>query len=234
MPIKKTVWAVYHALSKEYGDCKNWWPADHAFEVMVGAILAQNTSWACVEKAIARLRERDYLFSPDRLIKVNRVDLEYCLRPSGYYRLKTQRLLAYCHWYLKEGGYEALRQWPTELLRVTLLGVNGIGPETADDILLYAFKRPVFVIDAYTRRLGARLAWVNGKPGYLAWQRWFEQALNLSDQVLYAHYHALIVIHAKARCRESKPVCDGCVLRVKCYYSACRKSEKSTVEPISL
>lgn len=204
---------IYECLLNMYGR-QQWWPADSAFEVMVGAILTQNTNWSNVEKALALLKGQ-IILTPEALLSLSTADLEICLKPSGYFRIKTQRLQNYCRWYLAHGAYHGLDQLSTTDLRELLLKVQGIGPETADDILLYAFNRPVFVIDSYTRRLLQRLDLIQGQEKYEECQQLFETQLPKSVG-LYKQYHALIVIHAKQHCRKTKPVCHACQLTQIC------------------
>lgn len=205
--------SIYEALLNMYGRQK-WWPADSPFEVMIGSILTQNTSWSNVEKALVLLKQRVSLM-PETLLNLSIADLEVCLKPSGYFRIKTQRLQNYCRWYLEKGCYNGLDQLSTSELREQLLKVQGIGPETADDILLYAFNRPVFVIDAYTRRLLQRLDLIQGQENYEYCRQLFETQLPKNVD-LYKQYHALIVIHAKQHCRKTKPVCHTCQLAQIC------------------
>lgn len=204
---------LYERLYVMYGRQLGW-PADSPFEVMVGAILTQNTNWSNVEKALARLKKQVNLHA-EAIVKLSTTDLEICLKPSGYFRIKTQRLKTYCQWYLENGGYDGLAQLNTPILREQLLKIQGIGPETADDILLYAFNRPVFVIDTYTRRLLQRLNWIQGDESYAYCRKLFETRLPKRVD-LYKHYHALIVIHAKQRCRKTKPICPACLLQPHC------------------
>lgn len=208
--------SLYTDLLSMYGR-QAWWPADTPFEVMIGAILTQNTHWSNVEKALVLLKQRVSL-TPKALLSLAHADLESCLKPSGYFRVKTQRLQHYCHWYLMHGAYSGLDQFSTSELRERLLNVQGIGPETADDILLYAFNRPVFVIDAYTRRLLQRLNMIQGHEKYDDCRALFETQLPKNVD-LYKQYHALIVIHAKQHCRKTKPMCLKCQLNSICCYS---------------
>jgi endonuclease-3 related protein len=204
--------AVYARLFAAHGP-QHWWPAQTPFEVMVGAVLTQNTAWTNVERAIANLRAHDRLDAAG--IVATRSDrLAGWLRPSGYFNVKAARLKHLCRWYLDNGGHAALARRETGSLRRALLDVHGIGRETADDILLYAFARPVFVIDAYTRRLLARLALCAGDEPYEELREAVESALR-ADTALYQEYHALIVHHAKVHCRV-RPLCAGCVLRRGC------------------
>ncbi len=198
---------VYQCLLNMFGR-QTWWPADSSFEVMVGAILTQNTNWSNVEKALNLLQEKITL-TPENILSLSQDELEVCLKPSGYFRVKTQRLQSFCHWYLLQGEYNSLQEINTLELRALLLSVHGIGPETADDILLYAFNRPVFVIDAYTRRLLQQLQIIKGNENYDVLRSLFET--NLPRRVdLYKQFHALIVLHAKRRCRINKQDCEIC------------------------
>ena len=215
-----TIPAIYEAFFKHYGE-QQWWPADSPFEVMVGAILTQNTVWHNVEKAIDNLK-RSQMLTPESIIKGDISKLAKQLKPSGYFNIKAKRLRNYCLWYLEQGRLEKLAQLNTALLRKGLLSVNGVGPETADDILLYAFERPVFVIDAYTRRIFSRLGMISGDEGYEPLRAWFENhwATSVSEvecSEIYGNYHALIVIHAKEHCRK-KPDCEMCPVVKNCQY----------------
>jgi len=182
---------------------------------MVGAILTQNTAWSNVEKAIANLKQAGCL-KAKAIINTPHDELAKLLRPSGYFNIKTKRLKAFCEWLLAQGGEKAVARFETGEMREALLSVYGVGPETADDIILYAFERPVFVIDAYTRRLFSRLGIVSGEENYEALRQLFESTLK-ADTALYNEYHALIVMHGKDICRV-KPRCDECVLAKKCVY----------------
>ncbi len=204
---------VYARLFEAYGP-QHWWPAGDRFEVLVGAVLTQNTSWVNVERAIAALSGAS-LLAPDALLEVDDTALAECIRPAGYFNVKTRRLKALAEWFVDAGGFAVLDKQSTPALREALLSVHGVGPETADDILLYAFERPVFVIDAYTRRIFARLV-AAAEPGkdYEAWRAFFEAHLK-PDTVLFNEYHALLVAHAKAHCL-TRPVCAGCALADGC------------------
>lgn len=203
---------IFQRLLARHGP-QNWWPGETPFEIMVGAVLTQNTAWINVERAIANLNANAAL-SPERILAMDETRLAEWLRPSGYFNIKAKRLRNLCRWYLAVGGYSALSQWPTDELRRALLAINGIGPETADDILLYAFERPVFVIDAYTRRLFSRLGLIQGDEGYEPLRQAMERALG-ADAALFNEYHALIVAHAKDICRV-RPQCPACGFRRTC------------------
>lgn len=204
--------SLYSSLRRHYGE-QPWWPAETPFEVAVGAVLTQNAAWSNVERAIDRLKSRD-LLSLDALLAVDESVLAETIRPSGYYNIKAQRLRNLCEYLASCGGLDALEHAALDDTRRGLLGVNGIGPETADDILLYALHRPVFVIDTYTRRLLQRNRLARGDEPYEMLREGFEAALP-PDVGLYQQFHALIVMHAKAACRKT-PVCPGCVLEKGC------------------
>jgi len=203
---------VFDELFKEHGP-QRWWPGETAFEIMVGAVLTQNTAWSNVEKAIGNLVAKGRL-DPAAIMAARNDHLAGWLRPSGYFNVKAVRLKNFCRWYLQAGGFEQLDREETDKLRRSLLAVNGVGRETADDILLYAFNRPVFVIDAYTRRLFARLGLFAGDEDYDVMRRAIEQVLG-PDVPLFNEYHALIVRHARESCRV-RPRCAGCVLARGC------------------
>jgi endonuclease-3 related protein len=204
---------VYEKLFSAYGP-RRWWPGDSAFEIMVGAVLTQNTAWINVEKAIANLK-RARMLSATAIVETHPRRVASLIRSSGYFNVKAKRLRALCRWIVAEGGLSRLARMSTEELRRALLAVHGIGPETADDILLYAFERPVFVIDAYTRRVFARLGAIKGPEPYEALRQAFEVSLG-EDVPLYNEYHALIVLHGKEACRR-KPLCHSCCLATVCF-----------------
>lgn len=191
---------VYARLLKAYGP-QHWWPADDPFEVMVGAVLTQNTAWLNVEKAINSLKQSIDI-SAEAILNLADDELAALIRPSGYFNIKARRLKNLCQWFLDAGGFEELLSQDTGDLREALLSIKGIGPETADDILLYAFERPVFVIDLYTRRLFSRLGLVSGDEGYETLRHLFETAMPASVPI-YNEYHALIVRHAKETCSKT-------------------------------
>ncbi len=208
MRIKRT----YNILFKQYGP-QHWWPGDTPFEIMVGSVLTQNTAWTNVEKAINNLKQANAL-SAETILSTHHARLAKWLRPSGYFNIKAKRLKNFCQWYVEQGGFKSLSKLDTKRLREQLLSVNGVGPETADDIMLYAFERPVFVIDAYTRRIFSRIGAVSGEESYEELRQIFEKALK-PDVALYNEYHALIVKHGKDICR-SRPRCDQCCLTGVC------------------
>ena len=202
---KNILLTLYGRLYATYGP-QNWWPADTPFEVMAGAVLTQNTAWINVEKAISNLKHANCL-TPERILSLDDKQLARLIKPSGYFNIKARRLKNLCAWLPDKQGYQNKRRWRTEKLRDSILSVNGIGPETADDILLYAFQRPVFVIDVYSRRLLARLGLINGDENYEKLRAYFEKALP-ADVPLYNEFHALIVRHAKEKCYKNEKTMD--------------------------
>jgi endonuclease-3 related protein len=203
---------TFEALRADHGP-QHWWPAETPFEVMVGAVLTQNTAWVNVERGLARLTALTAL-APESILELPEAVLADCLRPVGYFNVKARRLRAFCVAFLAQGGLEGLSRLATPALRHRLLAVKGIGPETADDMLLYAFHRPVFVVDAYTRRLFVRLGDLAGSEGYETIRHAFEKALG-ADTALFNEYHALIVRHGKEVCR-TQPRCGHCCLADRC------------------
>ena len=211
-PSRRKLLSVFKSLHGCHGP-QHWWPGETPFEIMVGAVLTQNTAWSNVEKAITNLVARDKL-NPEGILAARKDHLARWLRPSGYFNIKALRLKNFSRWYQAAGGYETLAQLETGTLRKSLLDVNGIGPETADDMLLYAFERPVFVVDAYTRRLFSRLQLFSGDEPYDGMRLAIENALG-PDVPLFNEYHALVVRHAKEVCR-ARPRCVECVLSKSC------------------
>jgi endonuclease-3 related protein len=205
---------IYDLLRTSYGP-QHWWPGETPFEVMVGAVLTQNTAWQNVAQAIANLK-REGLLEPGALLQAEPNTVKALLGPAGYYNVKYNRLMSLLRFLDRHGrDLEGLRSLRLDELRVELLEVNGVGPETADSILLYALGLPVFVVDAYTRRLFSRLGyeWME-KASYDQVQRFFIEALH-QDTAFYNEFHALIVVHSKGTCRK-KPVCAGCCLLSLC------------------
>jgi endonuclease-3 related protein len=202
----------YEAMSSALGPM-NWWPAKTPFEVIVGAILTQSTSWGNVERAIDNLRAARML-TPQAILKVRPSLLATLVRPSGYFRQKAKKLKAFVRFLQREynASLTLMFQAPTPELREKLLSVHGIGPETADSILLYAGKHAVFVVDAYTHRIFGRHAITRGKPDYETVRAQFEAALPRHPQ-LWNEFHALIVNTGKNWCRKSAPRCQDCPLR---------------------
>lgn len=202
---------IYGRLAAHYGPT-HWWPGDTAFEIAIGAILTQNTAWSNVEIAIVNLKRED-LLSPKKMLACPVESLEAALRPSGYFRQKTARVRLFCqHLITHYGGSIArMAKRPLGELRDELLALNGIGPETADDILLYACGKAVFVVDAYTRRIFSRHGLVASDIAYEPLRAFFERNLE-SDAHLYKEYHGLIVWTGKDFCRKQAR-CEACPLR---------------------
>ena len=212
MPQNPTLQQVYERLFAAHGP-RHWWPGDSPFEVMVGAVLTQNAAWVNVERAIDNLKGASRL-SLDGMLELEASELAELIRPSGYFNVKARRLHALCRYLEQRGGIATLKELNTPTLRQELLAVHGVGPETADDILLYAFQRPVFVIDAYTRRLFGRLGRLSGGEPYEELRARFESELP-NEAGLFNEYHALIVHHAKGVC-SVRPDCRQCCLRPVC------------------
>ncbi len=200
---------MYSLLYKVYGP-QYWWPASSGFEVVIGAILTQNTNWSNVEKAITNLK-REKLLSPQTLHKLNLKRLAALIRPSGYYNIKAKRLKNFLDFLFinYNGKLHRMKSGSLKVLRKEILGVNGIGPETADSILLYALDKPVFVIDAYTRRIAECLGVTRSGSKYDDLQAVFMENLP-NDVRLFNEYHALLVIHSKTVCK-ARPDCGKCI-----------------------
>jgi endonuclease-3 related protein len=191
---------------------QHWWPGRTAFEIIVGAILTQNTSWSNVELAIRNLRLAK-LLTPRAIEDVPVGRLAALIRSSGYFRQKARKLKAFVRFVRREHKGSLVKMWrtPTAILRDQLLGVHGIGPETADSILLYAGRHPVFVVDAYARRMLERHHLAEPKHSYEEVRQLFERSLP-ADVPLYNEFHALIVRTGKDYCRASNPRCEECPL----------------------
>jgi len=201
---------IYRRLLRRFGP-QHWWPGQTRFEIIIGAILTQNTNWSNVEKAIANLKKAGVL-TADKLHAVDIKKLAELIRPAGYYNIKAARLKSFLDWLFENyaGKLKNLKDVPTDRLRRELLGVKGIGPETADSILLYAFERPVFVVDAYTARIAARHHLIDEGAGYDEIKDFFESHLP-AEVALFNEYHALLVRLGKEFCRPT-PRCDRCPL----------------------
>ena len=202
----------YHALLDAHG-AQKWWPGRTRFEVIAGAILIQNTNWRNAERALKALR-REGLLSPKAMEKVEVRKLAALIRSSGYFREKARKLKEFLKYLRREhsGSLGRMLAMPTEILREELLAVHGIGPETADSILLYAGQRAVFVVDAYARRIVARHGLAKGTEGYEQLRKFFEANLPMNAS-LFNEYHALIVHTGKNYCRAKVALCEECALR---------------------
>jgi endonuclease-3 related protein len=215
--MKNRLYDIFNRLAAHFGPL-HWWPAQTPFEVVIGAILTQNTAWRNVEYAIANLQAAGVL-APAALRAIERGELESLIRPAGFFRQKAERLQLFVeHLFARHGGeLAALLAGPLEAVRAELLACKGMGPETADSILLYAGNRPSFVIDAYTRRLFTRLGLLHGNEGYESIRSLFMD--NLPHETdLFNEYHALIVEECKVFCRKRTPLCPSCPLLACCPY----------------
>ena len=221
MPL--SVRELYDRLFVLYGP-QNWWPAESPFEVIVGAVLVQNTNWGNVEKAIENLKSR-YLLSPEAIDNLSEEDLAEVIRPAGAYRVKASRVRNVCAWLHEHGGLEVLERWATEDLRDSLLKVRGIGRETADAILCYAFRRPVFVVDAYALRLFDRLGLYSATASGSDFQdlQEFVHAKIGQEAPTLNELHALVVRHSKEICKKL-PQCDACGLVSVCEWGQSRSN----------
>jgi len=240
----RKIYEIYEKLFRAFGP-QGWWPVTPAgerkprhhapreayareealFEIVLGAILTQNTAWANVEKALENIHANK-LCSPKALSKAPLELVKKSVRPSGYYNQKALRVKNLAVYVQREydGVLKKMFSKPASELRRELLALNGIGPETADSIALYAAGKPVFVVDAYTRRVFTRLGFLNGSEGYDEVKTFFEESLP-RDANLFKEYHALIVELGKRICLKNKPLCVKCPLSSECvFYSRSRDS----------
>ena len=201
----------YNSLFTAFGP-QHWWPGKTQFEVIVGAILTQNTSWTNVARAIENLRGAR-LLTQTAIERAPLPRIEALIRPSGYFRQKARKLKAFCTFLRAEyrGSLKRMFETPTIVLREKLLGIFGIGPETADSILLYAGEHPVFVVDAYTKRMLARHGWADPEAKYED-VRWIVERQFPGDTERFNEFHALIVNTGKNFCRPHEPLCGECPL----------------------
>ena len=206
---KRVLLDLYNRLHKAFGP-RHWWPGDSAFEVAVGAILTQNTAWRNVEKAISNLKARNML-TPNALYHLPVEDLATAIRPAGYYNIKARRLKHFIGFLFREstGDLDRLLARDLDTLRRQLLSVNGVGPETADSILLYAGNKPTFVVDAYTKRILFRHRLMPEETSYDEVRNFFMDCLE-PDPKIFNEYHALLVHVGHTYCRRKKPKCSGC------------------------
>jgi endonuclease-3 related protein len=202
---------MYDTMLAALGPSK-WWPGDTPFEIVIGAILTQNTNWKNVEKAIFNLKNND-LLSAEALYALDPIKLAELIRPAGYYNIKTKRIRNFLEFLRVEVSFDLLKlkEQSLEVLRPKILKINGIGPETADSILLYALEFPVFVVDAYTNRMMNRHGLAYEGIDYHELQSLFMDVLP-EDVPLYNEYHALIVRIGKDWCKKSKGLCKTCPL----------------------
>ncbi|CAH2713443.1 Endonuclease III [Neobacillus rhizosphaerae] len=197
---------IYNKLFEHYGP-QGWWPAETAFEMMIGSILVQNTSWSNVDKALINIKP---FLHPELVAQLPIEDLAQLIRPSGFFNIKAKRIKAYMEWF-KTYDYDIhkIKKVDRLQLRNELLSIKGIGRETADVILLYAFDTPIFIVDAYAKRIFYRLG-KNMPESYDAFRKQIEKVLP-SDLNLYNEFHALLVEHAKVHCKAT-PICEKCPL----------------------
>ncbi len=216
--ISQSLLNIYHQLMARYGP-QYWWPAPEPFEIIVGAILTQSAAWLNVEKAIANLKEAKAL-SPRALRQFSRSEVAKLIHPCGYYNAKALKLKSLAHWLGEcyDDDLDKLFAHNTDHLRQQLLSIHGIGQETADSIILYAAGKPIFVIDAYTRRIINRIGLAPNSNSYAAYQTLFMDNLP-TDAGLFNEYHALLVCLAKDVCRN-RPLCPRCCLNNLCHYYA--------------
>ncbi|HHD10991.1 MAG TPA: endonuclease III domain-containing protein [Deltaproteobacteria bacterium] len=208
----KILKSMYEAMLRSFGP-QGWWPADTPFEVVVGAILTQNTNWANVEKSIENLKAQGVL-SPEALHRMSIHELARLIKPSGYFNIKAKRLKAFLnHLFDNYGGrLEEMFKKRTDHLREELLSINGIGEETADSIVLYAAEKPLFVVDAYTKRILSRHGLTGKDATYGDIQRLFMENLPHHAE-LFNEYHALLVRVGKEFCKKTHPLCTRCPLK---------------------
>lgn len=209
--MKNKLLALYDGLYKTFGP-QHWWPARTKFEVIVGAILTQNTAWSNVEKAIANLAG-ERLLNPSSLKDIKKKRLASLIKPSGYYNRKADRLKSFLNFLYKkyDGSLKKMFFQEMQNLRRELLNVKGLGKETVDSILLYAGKKPIFVVDAYTKRILSRHNAISNSDDYDDIQRLFMDNLP-HDESLFGEYHALLVKLAKDICKKM-PRCERCPVR---------------------
>ena len=207
---------IFDALNKCYG-YQNWWPAEDEFEIVVGSVLTQNTNWRNVEQSLRALKKSG-IMSPEKILALSDQELQRLIYSSGFYKVKTRRLKAVCSLIMNEFDGQIHKMKSIGLLqsRELLLNTNGIGPETADDILLYVLGLPIFVVDTYSKRIFSRVGIGPSEDKYEVWQNFFMDNLP-KDAGLYAQFHALIVRLGKDHCR-SKPICNGCPIFEYCSF----------------
>ncbi len=209
---KTSLLKIYKLLFERFGP-RHWWPGDTRLEIIIGAILTQNTAWRNVEKAIKNLKKAG-LLNVKALSRVPEKRLAGLIRPSGYYNIKAGRVKSFLKFLnIKyNGSIGRMFRAETAVLREGLLNIKGIGPETADSILLYAGERPVFVVDAYTKRIFSRHGCIDENATYEETQEKFSKSLP-RDVRLFNEFHALIVELGKNLCRAKKPLCGKCPIR---------------------
>ncbi|AEX86417.1 putative endonuclease III-like protein [Marinitoga piezophila KA3] len=207
---------IYETLKKEYTIPEGWWPGENQFEIMLGALLTQNTNWNNVVKSLENIKNKNLLY-PEKLYVLDIEELQKLIKPSGFFKVKAKYVKNLLEWFKKyDFSFEKLEKIDKITLRNELLSVKGIGKETADSILLYSLNKLSFVIDAYTKRMFSRLG-LNIKSDYDAYQKFFEE--NLPENIMiYKNYHGLIVEHSKNICKK-KPLCENCIFKDLCKYN---------------
>ncbi len=202
---------IYRLMFDRFG-AQHWWPGESRFEIVLGAILTQNTNWTNVEKAIANVKAADAM-CPEKLYRMDTETLALLIKPAGYFNLKASRLKNFLQWLFEnyDGQIDALENLSVWDIREQLLGIKGIGPETADSIALYAYDKPVFVVDTYTCRIMVRHGLIEPEAGYEQVQEFMEASLP-GEIELFNEYHALLVQVGKNYCKP-KAKCDGCPLQ---------------------
>ena len=218
--VSRALLNIYHQLMARYGR-QYWWPAQEPFEIIVGAILTQSAAWGNVEKAIANLKSAKAL-SPAALCRLTLSEVAGLIRPCGYYNAKALKLKSLAHWLGEYYDDDLSKLFANNIdhLRQQLLSVHGIGQETADSIILYADNKPIFVIDAYTRRIINRIGLAPDSNSYTAYQNLFMHNLPAGAQ-LFNEYHALLVCLGKSVCRNH-PLCHQCCLNNICHFHISR------------
>ncbi len=209
----KNLLKIYQKLYEAFGP-QHWWPGKTPLEIAIGAILTQNTNWGNVEKAINNLKKQNAL-SVKAIHEMPVDKLSELIRPAGYYNIKAKRLKSFIDFLMNDyhGSMKKMKNEYLYLLREKLLSINGIGPETADSIILYALEKPVFVIDTYTKRVLSRHGIMNHEKSYDEFQELFYSALE-KDVKLFNEYHALFVRIGKTFCKKKKPLCELCPLKL--------------------
>jgi endonuclease-3 related protein len=214
--MNKTLLEIYHILLDNY-HFQFWWPSKTSFEIIIGAILTQNVSWKNVEKALNNLRDKGIL-EPEKLLKIPCNELAEYIKSTGFYKQKAKKIFNFLEFFRRyDFSLERLKQKSIKDIRAELLNIKGIGKETADSIILYALYKPIFVVDAYTRRMFSRIGILDREDmKYDNVREIFEDSLP-RDVILFQDYHAQIVVHSKEVCRK-KPLCDMCILRSFCKF----------------
>lgn len=203
---------IYSTLYKSFGP-QHWWPGETSFEIMIGAILTQNTNWKNVEKAISNIKNKN-LLDPFKLNSISNNELQTLIKPSGFYRLKAKRLKIFLEYFIKDfnGSIENMKKLDRDELRDYLLSIKGIGKETADSIILYALSKAIFVVDTYTQRILSRHNLIKLGEDYDLIQSIFHNTLP-ENVKLFNEYHALLVKIGKEFCFKNSPLCDKCPLK---------------------